>query len=75
MKLTNGEDVDKAVIAGGNVDTFATAVKVVKSAGKIGSVNYTSSGDFIKIPVQEWGVGMFDKQINGSIMPAGKLHI
>ncbi|MGN0071955.1 MAG: zinc-binding dehydrogenase [Atopobiaceae bacterium] len=48
MKLTNGEGVDKVVIAGGNVDTFATAVKVVKPAGKIGSVNYISSGDFIK---------------------------
>lgn len=75
MKLTNGEGVDKAVIAGGNVDTFAIAVKVVKPAGKIGSVNYISSGDFIKIPVQEWGDGMSDKQINGGILPTGKLHI
>lgn len=75
MKLTNNEGVDKVVIAGGNVDTFATAVRCVKPAGKIGSVNYISSGDYIKIPVQEWGVGMSNKQINGGIMPSGRLRM
>lgn len=68
--MTDGKGVDKVIIAGGGVETFAEAVKCLKPGGKIGNVNYLGSGDNIDIPRVEWGVGMGHKQINGGLMPA-----
>ena len=59
--MTDGKGVDKVVIAGGGVETFAEAVKCLKPGGKIGNVNYLGSGDNIDIPRVEWGVGMGHK--------------
>ncbi len=75
LKLTNGRGVDKVIIAGGTVDTFAEAVRAVKPGGKIGNVNYLGSGLNINIPRVEWGVGMGHKQINGGLMPGGRLRM
>ena len=73
--MTNGKGVDKVIIAGGTVDTFESAVKLLKPGGKIGSVNYLGSGTYINIPRVEWGVGMGHKQINGGLMPGGRLRM
>ena len=54
---------------------FAEAVKCLKPGGKIGNVNYLGSGDTIDIPRTEWGVGMGHKQINGGLMPGGRLRM
>lgn len=75
MNLTSGNDVDKVVIAGGDVDTFATAINVLKPGGKIGNVNYIGEGDYIKIPRVEWGCGMGHKQIAAGLMPGGRLRM
>ena len=75
LKLTGGRGVDKVCMAGGDCDTFADAVKVLKPGGKIGNVNYLGSGDFVQIPRVEWGVGMGHKQINGGLMPGGRLRM
>lgn len=75
LQLTDGKGVDKAVIAGGGVDTFGEVVKCLKPGGKIGNVNYLGSGDTINIPRVEWGVGMGHKQINGGLMPGGRLRM
>ena len=75
LAMTNGKGVDKVVIAGGEVDTFATCVKCLKPGGKIGNVNYLGKGDYIDIPRVEWGVGMGHKQINGGLMPGGRLRM
>ena len=75
MDMTDGKGVDKVVIAGGGVETFAEAVKCLKPGGKIGNVNYLGSGDTIDIPRTEWGVGMGHKQINGGLMPGGRLRM
>lgn len=75
MALTDGKGVDKVIIAGGDVDTFATAIKVLKPGGKIGNVNYLGEGEYVKIPRVEWGVGMGHKQINGGLMPGGRLRM
>lgn len=74
MKLTNGKGVDKVIIAGGTVDTFAEAVKSIKPGGIIANVNYLGSGDFIKIPRVAWGVGMAHITIVGGLMPAGRMR-
>lgn len=74
MDFTKGEGVDRVVIAGGNVDTFAQAIKILKPGGVIGSVNYLGSGDYVKIPREEWGCGMSHKQIRCGLMPGGRLR-
>ncbi len=75
MALTNGKGVDKVIIAGGDVDTFSTAIKVLKPGGKIGNVNYLGEGDYIQIPRVEWGCGMAHKQIAAGLMPGGRLRM
>ncbi len=75
LKLTGGRGVDKVCMAGGDCETFADAVKVLKPGGKIGNVNYLGSGDYVQIPRVEWGVGMGHKQINGGLMPGGRLRM
>lgn len=75
LALTNGIGVDKVIIAGGGVETFESCIKAVKPGGKIGSVNYLGSGDYINIPRVEWGVGMGHKMINGGLMPGGRLRM
>lgn len=75
MKLTEDKGVDKVIIAGGDVDTFAQVIPVLKPGGKIGNVNYLGSGEFIKIPRVEWGFGMGHKSINGGLMPGGRLRM
>ena len=75
MAKTNGEGVDKIVIAGGDNDTFDQAIKMLKPGGIIGNVNYLGEGDYIKIPRAEWGCGMGHKQIRGGLMPGGRLRM
>ncbi len=75
LAKTNGLGVDKVLIAGGTVDTFAQAVKILKPGGNIGSVNYLGSGEFIKIPRVEWAVGMGHKRINAGLTPGGRLRM
>lgn len=75
LALTKGKGVDKVIVAGGTVDTFEEAIKAMKPGAKLGNVNYLGTGDYIKIPRVEWGVGMGHKQINGGLMPGGRLRM
>jgi threonine dehydrogenase-like Zn-dependent dehydrogenase len=75
MELTGKKGVDRVVIAGGDVDTFIQAVTILKPGGVIGNINYLGSGEFIRIPRAEWGVGMGHKKINGGLMPGGRLRM
>lgn len=72
--MTDGKGVDKVVIAGGGVGCLRKPLKS-SPGGKIGNVNYLGSGDTIDIPRTEWGVGMGHKQINGGLMPGGRLRM
>lgn len=74
LEKTNGKGVDKIIIAGGNNDTFATAIRMLKPGGRIGNVNYLGEGESIKIPRSEWGCGMGHKTISGGLMPGGRLR-
>ena len=75
LAMTNGKGVDRVCIAGGNVNTFESAIKCLKPGGKIGSVNYLGSGDYVNIPRVEWGCGMGHKQILAGLMPGGRLRM
>ena len=72
---TNGKGVDKVIIAGGDNDTFAQAVKMVRPGGIVSNVNYLGEGDYIKIPRIEWGVGMGHKRIVGGLTPGGRMKM
>lgn len=72
LELTNGKGVDKVIIAGGDNDTFAQAVTMLKPGGIIGNVNYLGEGTTIRIPRSEWGCGMGHKTIAGGLMPGGR---
>lgn len=75
LELTGGKGVDRVCIAGGNVNTFESAIKALKPGGRIGSVNYLGKGDYVNIPRVEWGVGMGHKQIMSGLMPGGRLRM
>ena len=75
LSLTDGKGVDCAIIAGGDVDTFIPVIKALKPGGKIGNVNYLGSGEYVRLPREAWGVGMGHKQINGGLMPGGRLRM
>ena len=57
------------------MDTFIPVIRVLKPGGKIGNVNYLGSGEYIRLPRADWGVGMGHKQINGGLMPGGRLRM
>ncbi|MCL2045397.1 MAG: NAD(P)-dependent alcohol dehydrogenase [Oscillospiraceae bacterium] len=75
LDRTGGKGVDRVIIAGGDLDTFDQAVRMVKAGGKISNVNYLGGGDYFKIPRVEWGVGMGHKQIIGGLMLGGRLRM
>lgn len=75
MDLTEGKGVDAAIIAGGNVDIMATAVKIVTPGGTIANVNYFGEGDVLPVPRLEWGCGMAHKTIKGGLCPGGRLRM
>lgn len=75
LAMTNGKGVDRVCIAGGNVNTFESAIKCLKPGGKIGSVNYLGKGDYVNIPRVEWGCGMGHKMIMSGLMPGGRLRM
>ncbi|HEX3017966.1 MAG TPA: NAD(P)-dependent alcohol dehydrogenase [Caproicibacter sp.] len=75
LEKTHGKGVDRVVIAGGTVDTFAQAIRMLKPGGRIGNVNYLGEGDYVKIPRVEWGCGMSHKIIAGGLMPGGRLRM
>ena len=75
MAMTDGKGVDKVIVAGGDNDTFITAIKVLKPGGIVGNINYLGEGDFIRIPRVEWGCGMGHKSIVGGLMPGGRARL
>lgn len=74
LERTKGKGVDRVIIAGGDNDTFAQAIKMLKPGGIIGNVNYLGTGASIPLPRIEWGAGMSHKQIRCGLMPGGRLR-
>jgi len=75
MELTGGEGVDTAIEALGADITFQTCVKATKPGGTISVVGYFGEGEFVRIPREEWGVGMADKTIATGLCPGGRLRM
>ena len=75
LDATSGKFVDKVIIAGGDVDTFDVAVKVVRRGGIVSNINYLGTGEYIKIPRMEWGLGMGHICVIGGLMPGGRKNM
>ncbi len=75
MEKTGGKGVDKAIIAGGDVNTINQVIRMLKPGGRIGNVNYLGSGEYVTIPRVEWGCGMAHKLVVGGLMPGGRLRM
>lgn len=75
LDLTDGKGVDRVILAGGNGESLAQAVKMVKPGGTVSNVNYHGSGDYLPIPRVEWGCGMGHKSIKGGLCPGGRLRM
>ena len=74
LEKTHGKGVDRIIVAGGDNDTFAQAIRMLKPGGVIGNVNYLGEGDTIGLPRIELGCGMGHKKIVGGLMPGGRLR-
>ena len=75
LEAQHGKPVDKVILAGGGVETFEQACKMVKPGGIISNINYLGSGDYIPIPRVEWGLGMGHIRIIGGLMPGGRKNM
>jgi threonine dehydrogenase-like Zn-dependent dehydrogenase len=71
----NGKPVDKVILAGGGLETFDQAVRLVRPGGIVSNINYLGTGDYIKIPRVEWGLGMGHIRIIGGLMPGGRKNM
>jgi threonine dehydrogenase-like Zn-dependent dehydrogenase len=75
LDAQGGKPVDKVILAGGGVETFDQAVRLVRPGGIVSNINYLGSGDYIKIPRVEWGLGMGHIRITGGLMPGGRKNM
>jgi threonine dehydrogenase-like Zn-dependent dehydrogenase len=75
LELTGGDGVDTAIEALGADATFQTCVKITKPGGTVSNTGYFGEGEFVRIPREEWGVGMADKTIATGLCPGGRLRM
>jgi threonine dehydrogenase-like Zn-dependent dehydrogenase len=74
-ELTDGEGVDAAIEALGTSETVEQCVKVVRPGGVVSNVGYHGEGEFVRIPRDEWGVGMAEKNIVTDLCPGGRARL
>jgi threonine dehydrogenase-like Zn-dependent dehydrogenase len=72
---TKGKLVDKVIIAGGTMEAFEWAMKLVRPAGVISNINYLGSGEYFKVNRLDWGLGMGHIKIIGGLMPGGRKNM
>lgn len=75
MEITKGRGVDSAIEAVGAQATFESCIKATCPGGTISNVGYHGTGDHLKIPLAEWGVGMSNKTINSALCVGGSARM
>jgi isopropanol dehydrogenase (NADP+) len=72
MDLTGGEGVDSAIEALGMPQTLGACVRVTKPGGTVSNIGYHGEvPDPLRIPLEEFGLGMADKPIRTGLCPGG----
>lgn len=74
ISLTGG-GADVVILAGGNQDSFAQAVRMARPTGRITNVNFFDVKDSLSMAAVDWGLGMADKTIRGGFCPGGRVRI
>ena len=75
MELTGGRGVDSAIEAVGTQTTFENCIKATCPGGTISNIGYHGSGDHVKIPLAEWGLGMSNKTIRTALCQGGSARM
>jgi threonine dehydrogenase-like Zn-dependent dehydrogenase len=73
VEMAGGVGVDSAIEALGHPETFANCIRVTRPGGVISNVGYHGeAGNFLQIPLVEFGLGMSDKTIHTALCPGGR---
>lgn len=73
MDLTNGRGVDAAIVAGGDAETFNTALAVVRGDGYLANLNVFTEISHFSLEYMATGAGfMGHKTIRGGLCPGGR---
>jgi len=72
LGLTGKLGVDKVIIAGGDADTFAAAIKMVRPGGIVANINLFTEVENLPVPCAAWGGGLAHKTIKGGLCPGGR---
>jgi len=73
MAITGGKGVDAAIVAGGDLDTFYTAIGVTRAGGgNIAMLNVLTEIESINIPNDVIGGFLSHKTIRGGLCPGGR---
>lgn len=73
MALTGGKGVDAAIVAGGDLETFYTAIGVTRAGGgNIAMLNVLTEIESIDIPNAVIGGFLSHKTIRGGLCPGGR---
>jgi threonine dehydrogenase-like Zn-dependent dehydrogenase len=73
MALTGGKGVDASIVAGGDLDTFYTAIGVTRAGGgNIAMLNVLTEIDSVNIPNAVIGGFLSHKTIRGGLCPGGR---
>jgi threonine dehydrogenase-like Zn-dependent dehydrogenase len=73
IRLAGGSGVDSAIEAVGLPVTFESAIRCTRPGGTISNVGYHGeAGDSLRIPLPDYGYGMANKTIRGTLCPGGR---
>ena len=72
MALSGGKGVDVAIVAGGDLETFYTAIGVTKAGGNIAMLNVITEVASMDIPMADCIGFLAHKNINGGLCPGGR---
>jgi threonine dehydrogenase-like Zn-dependent dehydrogenase len=50
-------------------------VSVIKPGGVVSNVGYHGTGEYVRLPREDWGVGMAEKDVVTSLCPGGRLRL
>jgi len=64
-------DVDRVIVAGGDVATLVQAVTITRAGGIVSNINFYGASEIMSLPMSRWGLGMADVDIRGSFCPGG----
>jgi isopropanol dehydrogenase (NADP+) len=72
MDITGGVGVDAAIEAFGFPQTFEACLRVTKAGGRVSNIGYHGENPApLQLPLDAFGLGMNDKQINTGLCPGG----